>query len=227
MISVIIPTYNEESYLAQTIDAIQKNDTEKLVHQIIIADGSSIDNTPVIAKEKNILLTCSKKGRAIQMNAGAHLAESDILFFLHADTIPPKYFSTFIKDAVEKNYQAGCFLLSFDHPHWFLKANAWFTRFNINAVRFGDQGLFVTKNIFQKAGGFSEQNLLAEDQEIIHRLKKFTRFKIIKQPVISSARKYLAYGVFKTQFKFYQLYTMYRLGFTQKKLMSVYKKFFS
>lgn len=226
MISVIIPTYNEANFLKETIDAIQKNDTNNLVAQIIVVDGGSTDKTVGMAKENKIVIIKSKKGRALQMNAGADLAQSDILFFLHADTIPPLHLSTYILDTVAKGFGAGCFLLSFDHAHWFLKANAWFTRFNMDAVRFGDQGLFVEKHIFIKAGGFSERLLLAEDQEIIHRLKKYTKFSIIKKPVISSARKYRKYGVYATQFKFYQLYAMYRLGFSQKKLMAVYSKFF-
>ena len=227
MISVIIPTYNEALFLQQTIDAIHKNDTKKLVSQLIVADGGSTDKTLDIANENDVIIVCSKKGRAIQMNAGAALAQSEILFFLHADTFPPLHFSTYIREAVAKGFGAGCFILSFDHAHWFLKTNAWFTRFNIDAVRFGDQGLFAEKNIFAKAGRFSEKLLLAEDQEIIHRLKKYSKFSIIKKPVISSARKYIQHGVYATQFKFYRLYAMYRLGFSQKKLMAMYSKLFT
>ncbi len=70
-----------------------------------------------------------------------------------------------------KGFGSGCFRLAFDHQHWFLKANAWVTRFDVNSIRFGDQSLFVTKNVFVKSGGFREDLLMMEDQEIIHRIK--------------------------------------------------------
>jgi hypothetical protein len=72
-----------------------------------------------------------------------------------------------------------------------LKANAWFTRFNINGVRFGDQGLFATKEVFEKCSGFNERPLIMEDQEIIRRLKRFSLFKVIDSTIVTSARKYL------------------------------------
>ncbi len=79
-----------------------------------------------------------------------------MLYFLHADSIPPNNFITQILRAYKDGAKSGCFRLAFDYHHWFLKANAWFTRFNVNAVRFGDQSLFVTKDVFQKCGGFRE-----------------------------------------------------------------------
>lgn len=146
MISIIIPTYNEEAHIKATIQQLWEHDTSNLIKEIIIADGGSTDNTIAIAQTEGVKAVISpKKGRAAQMNYGAASATADILYFLHADTIPPQNFSNDIIQAIDKGFEAGCYMLSFDCNHWFLKANCWFTRFDVDAIRFGDQSLFVTK----------------------------------------------------------------------------------
>jgi len=224
MISVIIPTYNEADQIMMTISKLyEANNGENF--EIIVSDGGSTDDTMALAKKAGATVFRSPgKGRAAQMNAGAALAKGDILYFLHADTVPPQGYMTDIIQAVAKGYPAGCFMLSFDYPHWFLKANCWFTRFNLNAIRFGDQSLFVTKAAFEQAGGFSERHIVLEDQHLIKRLRKKVRFKIIKKPVITSARKYLENGIYKTQGIFFIIYFLYVLGFSQARLVSTYKK---
>ncbi|MEO7801963.1 MAG: hypothetical protein ABIR81_08190, partial [Ginsengibacter sp.] len=132
--------------------------------------------------------------------------------------------TTHILDAYQKDVDSGCFRLGFDYDHWFLKANAWFTRFNVNAVRFGDQSLFVTKEVFEKSGGFKEDLLMMEDQEIIHRLKHHGRFKVLNKVVITSARKYLDNGVFRMQGIFFRIWAMYYLGYSQEQMLNVHKR---
>ena len=225
MISVIIPTYNEAAHIQSTIQKLRQYDEGNYIKEIIVADGGSTDTTVSIAKKEGVKIVISpKKGRAAQMNYGASFATGNILYFLHADTIPPKNFTTDITNSIAKGYVAGCFLLSFDHDHWFLKANCWFTRFNVDAIRFGDQSLFVSSDIFKNSGGFAETHIVLEDQELIKRLKKMARFTIIKKPVITSARKYLENGIYKTQGISFIIYFMYRLGYSQKKLVATYKK---
>jgi rSAM/selenodomain-associated transferase 2 len=224
MISIIIPTFNEADQILTTI--AQLNELSAGEHpEIIVSDGGSTDNTVALAKKAAAtVLLSSRKGRAAQMNAGAALAKGEVLYFLHADTIPPEGYLADIKEAVANGYPAGCFMLSFDNPHWFLKANCWFTRFDVNAIRFGDQSLFVTKAAFEQSGGFSEGHIVLEDQELIKRLRKYVRFKVVKKPVITSARKYLENGVYKTQGIFFIIYFLYVAGFSQERLVRTYKK---
>ena len=223
--TVIIPTFNEAAHIQSTIQQLREHDTARMITEIIIADGGSTDNTVAIAEAANTIVVVSKtKGRSAQMNYGATFATGDVLYFLHADTIPPANFSNDIAKAIKTGFDAGCFMLSFDYDHWFLKANCWFTRFDVDAIRFGDQSLFVRKSVFEKAGGFCEKHIVLEDQHLIKRLKKMARFTIIKKPVLTSARKYLENGIYKTQAIFFIIYGMYRLGYSQQKLVAAYKK---
>ncbi|MEP7128274.1 MAG: TIGR04283 family arsenosugar biosynthesis glycosyltransferase [Chitinophagales bacterium] len=224
MFSIIIPTYNEAGLIAQTISrthaANSKHETE-----IIVVDGGSTDDTIAIAQKCSAVVVRSDlKGRASQMNKGAMVAKFEYLYFLHADSIPPNDFTTQILSAHDNGFNSGCFRLAFDYDHWFLKANAWFTAFNVNAVRFGDQSLFVMKDVFKKAGGFKEDLLLMEDQEIIHRLKKHSRFIVMDDYVITSARKYLDNGVYRMQGIFYVTWLMYYLGFSQEQMLKLHRR---
>ncbi|MDQ2721202.1 MAG: TIGR04283 family arsenosugar biosynthesis glycosyltransferase [Bacteroidota bacterium] len=225
MISIIIPTYNEEENIAKTINEIKKRDSAKNVSEIIVSDGQSIDRTIEIATSAGATAIVSrKKGRAAQMNYGASLAKGEILYFLHADSIPPKNFTTYILNAFKNKVASGCFRLSFDYQHWFLKANCWFTRFDVNAVRFGDQSLFVEKSVFNKCGGFKENLLMMEDQEIIHRIKKYGKFKVINASVTTSARKYLDNGIYRMQLIFFRIWFLYYLGYSQERLLTLHRK---
>jgi hypothetical protein len=158
------------------------------------------------------------------MNYGASLASAPLLYFLHADSYPPPGFWQGITKAVGQGYNSGCYQLTFDDLHPFLRFNAWFTRFNVNAVRFGDQSLFVSKEVFLKAGGFREDLIVMEDQEIIGRIRKFARFKVLPGKVTTSARKYRENGYYKLQGIFFLIYFLYQLGVSQEKLVKLYKR---
>ena len=79
-----------------------------------------------------------------------------MLYFLHADSVPPKNFDQYILDAIHKGSKAGCFKMKFDSSHWWLKLAGWFTQFNWKSCRGGDQSLFVDKKAFENLGGFNE-----------------------------------------------------------------------
>ncbi len=225
MISIIIPTYNEADQIAQTIAKIRDHSTTSLIQEILVIDGGSTDDTVTIARASGAVAVVSKqKGRAAQMNKGALLAKGTLLYFLHADSLPPKGFDQSVAGAFAKGYGSGCFRLAFDDDHPFLKANAWFTRFDVNGVRFGDQSLFVAKEVFEQCGGFKEELWMMEDQEIIHRIKQHSRFIVLKDSVVTSARKYHDNGVYRMQAIFFRIWFLYYLGYSQERLLRLYKR---
>ncbi len=221
MISIIIPTYNEEECISKTLKNIQSIRNINLIKEIIVVDGGSTDKTIEKAKECGILVIVSKKkGRAVQMNEGAAIASEKILHFIHADSQLPLHFDADVIEAVNNGYNSGCFRLAFDYDHWFLKLNCWFTRFDKSAFHYGDQSLFITRDIFNKVQGFNENYIVFEDLDIIRRIKNICKFKILKNSIVTSARKYVENGVFKTQMVFYKMYIMEQFGASQQKLVN-------
>lgn len=225
VISIIIPTLNEEVRLGGLLTYLKKNSGES-VAEIIIADGGSTDRTTSIAEKQQVnIVHCRKKGRAAQMNEGAAAAAGPVLYFLHADTTPPPKFATHINHALKKGYRCGCFRLSFDDSHPALKLYGWFTRFPLTLFRFGDQSLFVKKELFQKVGGYDESLIVMEDQKIVRELKRRAEFKVLKQSVITSSRRYKLNGEIRLQLVFSLIVLLYYLGADQKALVHVYQLF--
>ena len=225
MISVIIPAYNEQGVIGNTVRYLKSVANNQSVKEIIVVDGGSSDNTVNEAEREGALVIKSpRKGRAAQMNEGAHVAQGPILYFIHADSLPPLTFVADIREAVENGFPMGCYRLRFDIDHWFLQANAWFTRFDVNAFRYGDQSLFVSREYFNKVAGFCEKHIVFEDYEIIKRLRRHGKFAVLSKEVITSARKYVTNGVFRMQGIFYLMYFMYRLGYSQENLLAMFRK---
>ncbi len=227
-LSVVIPTLNEEQNILQLITLLNRLPKAGNELEIIIVDAGSEDNTIQLVKQTNAALVNSKeKSRAVQMNLGAENATGEVIYFLHADTIPPVSLVHDLSKAIDEGYSAGSYRLVFDINHWFLSANAWFSKFNLNAFRYGDQSLFVEKSVFQHIKGFNTGLRLFEDNDIVLRLKQNTRFKLMPNTVITSSRKYIKYGVFKLQFSYYLLFFLYQLGASQNLLLKTYRHLLS
>lgn len=223
-ISVIIPAYNEADTIGETLASVEQY-SSGLLQEVIVVDGGSEDATSEQVSQTNARLVHSPdKGRAIQMNHGAKVAGGEILYFLHADTVPPEDFDKTILESVRNGAKAGCFRLSFDRDHPLLDFYAWCTRFDIDAFRFGDQSLFVSAEAFSAAGGFREDHIVMEDQELVKRIKREYPFLLLSDAVKTSSRKYTDNGVFKLQLVFTLIFMLYKAGVSQSKLVLIYKK---
>ncbi|WP_298555501.1 glycosyltransferase family 2 protein [uncultured Algibacter sp.] len=182
----------------------------------------------LISTEKlktQILLLNSEKGRAVQMNLGAKSASENILYFLHADSLPPKNFDQLIIDEIEKGNEAGCFRMQFDSNHWWLRLASQLTKFSWRACRGGDQSQFITKSLFDDIGGFNENYTIYEDNILINELYARKQFVVINEKLKSSARMYRKHGVWKLQYFYWSIYIKKWLGADADELHNYYKKY--
>ena len=224
-ISIIIPTLNEAENLQNLLNHLLKNSSSKNIAEIIIVDGGSVDGTQNSALNfnKTILLN-SKKGRAIQMNFGAKHATGTILYFLHADSFPPKNFDKLIISEVKKNNNAGCFIMKFNSNHWWLKLAGQLTRLPWKSCRGGDQSQFITKSLFYKIGGFNEAFKIYEDNDLISKLYAINQFIVIPKWLTTSARHYNTNGVWRLQFHYWAIHLKKWLGASPENLNQYYLK---
>jgi len=163
---------------------------------LFVVDGGSTDNTIAIAKRYTSVID-SKRGRAIQMNAGASLCKGDILLFLHADTLlPDDAFRELRKRMRDDTVSGGSFYIAFDADNFILRGISFITRFNFRLFHFGDQGIFVRRDVFQKLHGYKDMPIM-EDYDFYKRLMKQGQVILVRMPVISSARRFIKKGVIR------------------------------
>jgi len=224
LISIVIPVLNEEANITTLLLYLKRNTSAKNIKEIIVVDGGSIDNTVTLAKENNVKVIHSEKGRSRQMNFGARNAAGSILYFLHVDTLPPKNFDESIVRSIEKGVQVGCFRMKFDSPSRFLAFFAWFTKLNFKVCRGGDQSLFISKTLFESTGGFNEDYIVYEDNEFTDRLYELVDFKILPRHVITSARRYEQKGEIKLQYHFGMMHLKNYTGAGPEKLQEYYSR---
>ncbi|MFT4664438.1 MAG: rSAM/selenodomain-associated transferase 2 [Polaribacter sp.] len=223
-ISIIIITLNEAENIGHLLERLQSNRDERVV-EILLIDGGSTDGTREIAATVGAtVMEAPCCGRAVQMNFGAEQARGDILYFIHADSLPPKTYVADLITAVESGFPIGCFRFLFDSGRILLKLNSYFTRFDKMWCRGGDQTLFVTRELFSELNGYDESHLIMEEYDLIARARQNYPFKIIPKDVLVSARKYEENSYLKVQLANLTVFNMYRLGYSQERMKHWYKK---
>jgi len=224
-LSIIIPIINEAKTIGKLLQHVLDNSTSKQIAEIIIVDGGSGDNSKeIVSKFNAVILIDSEKSRARQMNAGEKVATGDVLYFLHADSFPPKHFDSLIMNEVNKGSLAGCFKMKFDDNHWWLRLAGWLTHFKWRACRGGDQSQFITKKLFNNLGGFDEQFTIYEDNDLINKLYAQNEFVVIQEWITTSARRYNTNGIWKLQYHFWTIYVKKWFGASAAELHQYYIK---
>jgi rSAM/selenodomain-associated transferase 2 len=225
-ITIVIPTLNEAAHIAtllHRIAAAQHHASHICTTQTIVVDAQSTDATPQIAQQMGAtLIHAPQQGRAAQLNLGAHAATGNILYFVHADTLPPLSFITDILAQLQLGHQAGCYRFRFDSDKWLLKINNFFTRFDFDFCRGGDQTLFITTQLFKKIGGFDEYYCIMEEYDLMRRTAPHTKFAIIPKYVLVSARKYEKNSYFKVMYANFIAFRMFKKGHLPQQIKAIY-----
>ena len=231
MLSIILPVLNEAETITELLNYLSENLSGENDIELILVDGGSSDGTQNIIRTfkpnrflKPVRFIESDKGRARQMNRGAQAASGEILYFLHADSFPPKNFDRYILSEVKKGNPAGCFRMKFDSDHWWLKLAGWLTQFRWRACRGGDQSQFITKELFEEIGGFDETYTIYEDNILINELYKRKKFVVIQKCITTSARLYRQKGVWNLQYHFWTIYVKRWFGADADELYQYYLK---
>ncbi|MFC1708928.1 TIGR04283 family arsenosugar biosynthesis glycosyltransferase [Candidatus Omnitrophota bacterium] len=196
MISVIIPFYNEEKIFSANSDFFQGLSRKA---ELIFVDGGSTDSGVDIAKNYSRVVQ-AKKGRATQMNHGARLAQNDILLFLHADNFIDIDVLASIEDRLlNDDFIGGCLTQRIDKEgiiYRFIEEQGN-RRARRKGVFYGDQGVFVKKDIFLKMGGYPDVPIM-EDVLFSKKLREVGRVIVLDDKIIVSPRRWEKNGVAKT-----------------------------
>jgi glycosyltransferase involved in cell wall biosynthesis len=197
MISFIIPAHNEELELSATLDAIHVAASHAgRPYEIIVVDDTSTDATSDIASRAGAkVIQINRRQIAAARNAGGRAAQGDNLFFVDADTRINRIHVTQALAALETGYAGGGARVTLDGiiPIWGrILLHVFCTLYfglNLGAGAF----LFTTRHNFQAVGGFDEQYFAGEEVYFSLALKKLGRFKVLRQPVVTSGRKLRMY----------------------------------
>ena len=196
LISIIIPTLNEEENIAKCLASTQgASNVER-----IVVDGGSRDRTVEIAFTCGAKVHTSPPGRARQMNAGAKSAAGEFLLFLHADTILPEGFAnTVLSVMAVPAIVAGAFKFRLDMTSPGLRFIERMANWRSRRLQmpYGDQAIFIRSALFRKIGGFPDLPIM-EDFAFIRHLKRKGRIHTAPHPAITSARRWKRLGIWKT-----------------------------
>lgn len=223
MISVIIPTFNEEENISSLLDHLLKCESSDRIEIIVCDSPDSVDKGFEIAQKRGIKTLKSKKGgRALQMNSGSKHASYEFLYFLHADARPPIDFVNEIILFLSSDYDFGSFCYKFNSEKLILKINSFFTRFDGFYAGGGDQSLFIRKDVFEKLNGFNENLKIMEDFDFYKRAKR-AKYKpgIIRKPLLVSARKYERNSWIKVSYINFRIFLLYFFRGPQEKMIKL------
>lgn len=222
MISVIIPTLNEEACIRRCIESVR---SAAAGCEIIVADGGSTDRTGEIAEScPKVQLVRSEAGRGNQMNRGATHAQGDVLLFLHADTTLEEGWHDDIAAALRNHeISGGAFTFAINNQmrrYRIVEAWVWM-RCRIFSLPYGDQAIFIKRSFFEKLGGYKNLPLM-EDVDLVTRMKKLGRITILQNRALTSGRRWVSKGLIRTAAINQITMLLYLLGVSPHKLARFY-----
>jgi len=229
VISIIIPTLNEEASIVRAIRSCR----EAGPCEVIVVDGGSRDRTVEIARGLADAVVEAKRGRATQMNAGAAVAGGEALLFLHADSLLPGGSVPVVRDALrDPAVIGGAFRVRLSASRGagpYVRAMLWITgrmigaRGSVSRSFSGDQAIFVRADAFRSIGGYPEIPLM-EDVELSRRMRRTGKTALLPLRVETSGRRWEAWGPLRTVLFMWRLRIGYLLGRTPSRCAEAYRR---
>jgi rSAM/selenodomain-associated transferase 2 len=222
-LSVIVPTLNEERRIEGQLDRLAAMSG---VHEVIVADGGSDDRTPEIVRaNRTARLVTASGGRGPQMNAGASAATGEMLLFLHADVALPADGASLVLAAfADPQVVGGAFRIKTvaDGRDGWPSRWLWLAdlRSKYSRLPYGDQALFVRRDVFDALRGFAPVPLF-EDLDFSRRLRHAGRMVRLRASVKVSGRRFMARPLYYTCVM-NVMPTLYRLGVPPRALARIY-----
>jgi rSAM/selenodomain-associated transferase 2 len=218
-VSVIIPALNEEGCIGETVRSVRR----ERPHEVLVVDGGSTDATRERAAGADRVLG-GPRGRAAQMNHGAAQASGDALLFLHADCTLGEGALAWVRRALRRpGVVAGCFRMRVRARGGLYRlidlcatARVWLT-----GVVYGDQGLFLRRETFARAGGFPPLRLM-EDVFFSLQLRPTGRVVVVPARIFVSARRWQQQGVVRQTLRNWALTALAAAGVHPDRLAARY-----
>lgn len=225
MISVVIPALDAADTLPDCLAALAAVRARDLVGEIIVADGGSKDASVPIAESLGAKIVRAKKGRGGQLAAGAEAARGDWLLFLHADTVLEPGWESEAADFIGQpdSDRAGYFRFALDHAspsaRRLERLVAWRCRWF--ALPYGDQGLLISRRLYQKIGGFRPLALM-EDVDLVRRLGR-KRLAMFGARAVTSAERFRRHGYWLRPARNLTILALYTCGVPVRVLAALYR----
>ncbi len=224
-ISVIIPVYREQDLINAAIEGVRRLSGGQNA-ELIVVDGGPEGETIAVIRDAAVKTIRSGKGRGLQLNQGARAATGGGLLFLHADTrLPPTSLERIGEILGNKAFVGGAFDLRIASPRRGFRvieqvAN-WRSR--LTRIPYGDQAIFIRAACFKALGGFREIPIM-EDVDLMRRIKQNRgRIVILREPVLTSARRWEQEGMVYGTFRNWLLILLYLCGVAPERLARFYR----
>ena len=220
IISVIIPTYNEEKNICGLLDCL----TGIPGLEVIVSDGGSNDKTRLLCSQYPVKVIEAPLGRGSQLNAGAQGSSGEIFFFLHADSrVKPGVFDD-IRETVNSGQKWGCCTIQFDESSLFFAFLTMASRLRSRLFSscYGDQGIYCERDLFFAAGGYPPIAIM-EDIGLSRRLRYYSPAHVVSGKVITSSRRFKNSGPLRTLIKIQVIKLLYAIGVSPERLSRIYR----
>jgi len=217
LLSVVIPALDAAEWIGPCIVAVRDAD------EIVVADGGSTDGTAAIAERNGARLVRSPPGRGIQLAAGAAAARGDWLLFLHSDTrLAPGWRDSADRHMARRDGKAACFRFRLDAGEWQarLVEAVVALRVRLLGLPYGDQGLLVSRSLYDEAGGYRPLPLM-EDVDLVRRIGA-PRLERLEVAALTSPERWRRDGWIRRSLRNLLCLALYRSGMSAERVARLY-----